>query len=282
MYARGAARAEGGGRGRVGRRDLHAPGPRPGHVDGTRRLRRATATRTPGRARSTVEPRHPPEPARGHGQQHDPQPLRQVPRARRRATITRHAVADYTGPQPMGSPCNTLGNEPPATAGCRPAASQLVRRRRAQLSATPQFWMNMNGPERLEGQRRPVRRPHLRVAGVSGCTGHGERRVRPAGLLPTWCGCSRRRSGTTITLQLYDPAFVATDDFCDGQPRPGTHRQRQLERLRDDRRQERYKKTRRPDSPTLLHRRPAWPTSAPGADRPRRSGSGSPRTPRTP
>ena len=28
------------------------------------------------------------------------------------ATVTRHAVADYTGPQPMGSPCNTMGNEP--------------------------------------------------------------------------------------------------------------------------------------------------------------------------
>ena len=29
------------------------------------------------------------------------------------ANITRSATADYNGPAPMGSPCNTFGNEPP-------------------------------------------------------------------------------------------------------------------------------------------------------------------------
>ena len=34
-----------------------------------------------------------------------------------RTTITRTATADYKGPAPMGSPCNTFGNEPNAGGG---------------------------------------------------------------------------------------------------------------------------------------------------------------------
>ena len=34
-----------------------------------------------------------------------------------RTTIARSAVADYNGPAPMGSPCNTFGNEPSSGVG---------------------------------------------------------------------------------------------------------------------------------------------------------------------
>ncbi len=41
-------------------------------------------------------------------------------------TITRSATADYNGPAPMGSPCNTFGNEPLGSPGAPPVASQLT------------------------------------------------------------------------------------------------------------------------------------------------------------
>ena len=41
-------------------------------------------------------------------------------------TITRSATADYNGPAPMGSPCNTFGNEPLGTTNAGPVGSQLT------------------------------------------------------------------------------------------------------------------------------------------------------------
>src|SRR5689334_18136224 len=38
-------------------------------------------------------------------------------------TISETAVADYTGPQPMGSPCNTFGNEPNGSPAFGPTTS---------------------------------------------------------------------------------------------------------------------------------------------------------------
>ncbi len=87
-------------------------------------------------------------------------------------TITRHAVADYTGPQPMGSPCNTLGNEPAGgNAVSGPVASQLTVPTDAICSTTPQFWMNVNGPnvDKGSGDQYAVR--NCTSSATSGCTG---------------------------------------------------------------------------------------------------------------
>jgi hypothetical protein len=128
------------------------------------------------------------------------------------ATITRHAVADYTGPQPMGSPCNTLGIEPLGTAGAPPVASQLSAPPLANCSTNPQFWMNINGPNvpKGNGDQYAVR---TCASGVSGCTGSVNDEFDPLGYTYL-VRVQPAAVGHLITLQLYDPAFVATDDFC--------------------------------------------------------------------
>lgn len=134
------------------------------------------------------------------------------------ATITRHAVADYTGPQPMGSPCNTFGNEPLGTAGAGPAASQLSVPPGANCDSKPQFWMNVNGPDvdKGNGDQYAVRNCDVSKA-ISGCTGTTNDEFDPEGyfyLVRT----TQAAVGSTVTLQLYDPAFVATGDLCASAP----------------------------------------------------------------
>ena len=74
-------------------------------------------------------------------------------------TVTRLAVADYNGPAPMGSPCNTFGNEPLGTTTYGPAPSQLVVPSGATCSSTPQFWGSVYGPDiyKVDGDQVMVR-----------------------------------------------------------------------------------------------------------------------------
>ncbi|MEP9365603.1 flp pilus-assembly TadE/G-like family protein [Nocardioides sp. CN2-186] len=132
------------------------------------------------------------------------------------STITRHAVADYTGPQPMGSPCNTFGNEPPGTVGAGPAASQLSVPLGANCSSVSQFWMNVNGPDvpKGNGDQYAVRSC---ASGVSGCTGAVNDEFDPQGYIYL-VRVKPAAVGSTITLQLYDPAFASTDDWCTSAP----------------------------------------------------------------
>jgi hypothetical protein len=133
-------------------------------------------------------------------------------------TITRHAVADYTGPQPMGSPCNTLGNEPAGGSSVSgPVASQLQLPPGADCSSTPQFWMNINGPNvsKAYGDQYAVR--NCASSAVSGCTNTTNDEFDPGGYYYL-VRVKPEAIGSNITLQLYDPAFVATGDKCAGAP----------------------------------------------------------------
>jgi Flp pilus assembly protein TadG len=76
------------------------------------------------------------------------------------ATISRAAVADFTGPAPMGSPCNTFGNEPLGGTGssaATPSGSALGLSPFANCSSNPQFWANVQGPETGKVQHPAVR-----------------------------------------------------------------------------------------------------------------------------
>lgn len=133
-------------------------------------------------------------------------------------TITRHAVADYTGPQPMGSPCNTFGNEPLGTANAGPAGSQLSNPDGADCSPTPQFWMNVNGPDvpKGNGDQYSVRTCEDKLD-TSGCTGTVNDEFDPEGYFYL-VRVQQPAVGRSVTVQLYDPAFVATEDHCYNAP----------------------------------------------------------------
>ena len=69
------------------------------------------------------------------------------------ATITRHAVADYTGPQPMGSPCNTFGNEPAGHVGGTSRRLAALGARGGGVQLEPPVLDERQRAERDEGQR---------------------------------------------------------------------------------------------------------------------------------
>jgi hypothetical protein len=137
-------------------------------------------------------------------------------------TLTRTSVADYTGPAPMGSPCNTFGTEPPAGAGPMspaPTGSAIGAIRPGNCPQNPELWATVQGPDtpKAEGDRYSTVRC---AAGEDFCSGgsnaeypessdkKGERgyfwviKVQPSMV------------NRQIQLQLYDPAFVRTGATC--------------------------------------------------------------------
>jgi len=138
------------------------------------------------------------------------------------ATVVRHAVADYTGPQPMGSPCNTMGNEPDGDTTDPGGGSKLVVAPAANCPRSPQFWLNMNGPDifKESGDQYSVRT----------CKG-GEDQCDAAKKNKDFLPPAAGRSGyfylvrvgaaavnQLVTLEIYDPAFVNTNDVCGAGP----------------------------------------------------------------
>jgi hypothetical protein len=137
--------------------------------------------------------------------------------------ITRTAIADFNGPAPMGSPCNTFGTEPAGTSGAPPASSQLAST--TGCVADPQFWATIEGPatEKVQGDRYATRNCD---GGEDGCdatvpTNADYRtdgytyviRVRP--------DSTGNANTGAITVQLYDPAYVFTGPECEALPNGG-------------------------------------------------------------
>ena len=70
-----------------------------------------------------------------------------------KATIVRSAVADYTAPAPMGSPCNIFGNEPPS----QPVPAAAARRFGAARHAVRQLQLRRRTSGRRSRGRTPTR-----------------------------------------------------------------------------------------------------------------------------
>jgi Flp pilus assembly protein TadG len=143
--------------------------------------------------------------------------------------ITRSATADFTAPAPMGSPCNTFGNEPPSSPGAaQPVTSALPATpfpacpKDANGYSTPNYWSGIEGPEtdKLQGDRYQAK-----ACSMVGNTGGA-----------TW-GCASASSseyiaegyyyavhvepaavGTQIDVQAYDPQFTLTGVTCNTLP----------------------------------------------------------------
>jgi Flp pilus assembly protein TadG len=130
--------------------------------------------------------------------------------------ITRTALADYTGPAPMGSPCNVFGNEPPSAAG-----SALPSPVPANCSATPQFWATMEGPQvdKVQGDRYQtepcVTANNTPSSPTWSCASAKNSEVKTEGYF--WVvHVEQAAVNTPIDVQLYDPAFVLTQKSCSG------------------------------------------------------------------
>ena len=128
------------------------------------------------------------------------------------SVMTATAVADFSGPAPMGSPCNALGNEPAGTTLLGPILSQIIAPLGASCPSVPQFWANVHGPNvyKTQGDRYSSR---YCQGGEDGCTGTTNDEFDPQGyFLVVRVGAAA--VGQSVTLQLYDPAYASTDSRC--------------------------------------------------------------------
>jgi hypothetical protein len=136
------------------------------------------------------------------------------------ATIARSATADYNGPAPMGSPCNTFGNEPPGSSSdsSRGPASSVITAPAggAVCTSNPQLWGAIAGPDtpKANGDEYMTR---TCASGNTGCTGTTNTEFDPRGYFYI-VRVSTAAVGQPLTLQVYDPAWVESGDNCESSP----------------------------------------------------------------
>lgn len=138
------------------------------------------------------------------------------------STITRTSVADFNGPAPMGSPCNTFANEPDGTSLLGPVGSALKVPAPAECLRTPQFWGAMSGPDvyKGEGSQFDARRcGGGEVKCSSSSAGAENTEFDPRGFIYL-VRVSASGVGTPINLQVYDPSHVPTGLRCNERPTP--------------------------------------------------------------
>ena len=84
-------------------------------------------------------------------------PLLGIPKT----TVSRTAVADYSGPVPMGSPCNAFGNDPDPSASTNRAST---------CTSSSQFWANIGslGQAKSSGD---AYQDTVCASNVDGCSG---------------------------------------------------------------------------------------------------------------
>jgi Flp pilus assembly protein TadG len=132
-------------------------------------------------------------------------------------TLTRSATGEFTGPAPLGSPCNVHGNEP--FSGSEP--SQLPSPPPDNCSSHPKFWSTVVGPEVHKTQGDQFS-PRKCGGGESGCASSGG---GAANLDFTAAGGNgqngyvvtvsvREPLSGPLTIELYDPAYVDTGSEC--------------------------------------------------------------------
>ncbi|MCW2758561.1 MAG: hypothetical protein JWO46_2307, partial [Nocardioidaceae bacterium] len=139
-------------------------------------------------------------------------------------TICRYAIADYTGPAPMGSPCNVFGNEPipgqGTATGENPKTTALGSPVPTNCGSVPQFWAGVEGPATDKDQGDRFGTTGCSASSFDGCSSSKVNteynplgyffliRVQPAFVT----------AGRSIDLQLYDPAFTNTGPSCANLP----------------------------------------------------------------
>lgn len=137
------------------------------------------------------------------------------------STMSRSAVADFNGPAPMGSPCNTFADEPPGSNELGPSSSQLKQPTYADC-ADPQFWGAITGPETVkdQGAQFETRKCEGGEDNCAGGSGSANLEFDPRGFI-YMVRVNSAAVGQSIRVQLYDPAYVETASSCSSGPTGG-------------------------------------------------------------
>jgi hypothetical protein len=140
------------------------------------------------------------------------------------AHLSRTAIADYQGPQPMGSPCNIFGNEPsqgtsnPLTTS---TGSALGSPALPNCSSRPQLWATIQGPQVDKEWGDRYQSIPCTGSGTENCSDKKNSEYAPEGYF--WVvKVAQGAVNKPITLQLYDPAYVMTGSTCTSMPSQGS------------------------------------------------------------
>ncbi|GAA1919617.1 hypothetical protein GCM10009737_21470 [Nocardioides lentus] len=131
------------------------------------------------------------------------------------ATVGRRAAADYTSPAPMGSPCNTFGNEPLGGSD----ANSGPRLGQSTCASQPNLWGAIEGPDtdKASGDRYSTTPCGPADPGFSATYGCAASRNSEATYPEGYFFAVRVTSaliGKSVRLQIFDPAFYHTGTSC--------------------------------------------------------------------
>lgn len=118
---------------------------------------------------------------------------------RPRTTISRHAVADYAGPVPLGSPCNRFGDDP------QPGATAS-----SNCDDTGQFWASVGSPAAAKVNGDAFQNGTCTTE--DGCSAGQNTDYDPNGHVFT---VTLRQAVSQLKLEAFDPAQVVVGDLCD-------------------------------------------------------------------
>jgi Flp pilus assembly protein TadG len=132
-------------------------------------------------------------------------------------SISRSSTSDYTGPAPMGSPCNTFGNEPSSGGGASsvtPTGTVLPTSGRfANCSSNPAFWATIEGPETDKNNGDRYSTKSCANSAYYSCASGKNTEYNEQGYF--WVVKVQPSAiNRPVTVQLYDPAFTYTDRDC--------------------------------------------------------------------
>lgn len=114
-------------------------------------------------------------------------------------TVHATATADYDRPVAMGSPANTFGNQPDCSAPCTNVSG----------AESPQLWFNVAGPDSRKIQGDAIL-PTRCTDNPDNCSGENSDRDA-AGYSYV---IRNRGPGGSLTIDVFDPAFVHVGDRC--------------------------------------------------------------------
>ena len=148
-----------------------------------------------------------------------------------RTTVTRSATADYKGPAPMGSPCNTFGNEPnPGGGPSQPAPAPSGTALGGTLpncKRSVDFWAGIQGVRTSKSNGDRYMNSFCRTATPLhyACSSSTNNEYDPATGSPGKRGyiwvvrVQPGAVGQPVALQLYDPAYINTGAYtCSSLP----------------------------------------------------------------
>jgi hypothetical protein len=115
-------------------------------------------------------------------------------------TISRTSVAAFTGPVPMGSPCNEFGNDPV------PGSNKS-----SNCASVGQFWANVGSSKADKGSGDAYQNGVCSNAAYDACAGGKNTEYDANGYFYT---LTVKTDMPSLTVQAFDPAFVSVGDTC--------------------------------------------------------------------